>query len=131
MGEQTTESAKPAPSEQSMDAGFDERETAGVSNRPRQVRDQRVDDHSNLLIRFVGILMSWLVVALLLVLAIDMPSPELYFILAFHGLLGIKLVLAPTQQPPRWWRLLDGLTYVGFVVLLYIVVRNVLQYTPG
>jgi hypothetical protein len=131
MAERTTESAQPSPSEQSMGAGLEEQETAGASERSRRLRNQQLDDQSDLLLRLVGVFVAWLLVALLLVLAIDMPSPELYFILAFHGLLAIKLLLAPTRQPPRWWRLLDGLTYVGFVVLLYIVARNVLQYTAG
>ena len=56
--------------------------------------------------------------------AMEMWTPELYFVVSFLGLLAIRTVLAPTDRIPAWWSRLNWVVRVGFLVFGYLVLRQ-------
>jgi hypothetical protein len=70
----------------------------------------------------------WMVLAFILLYTFDEWSPTTYYIIIFNGLLCVRLVFAPTTSTPRWWRRLNWVVYGGFIVLLYIIITEYIQY---
>lgn len=66
-----------------------------------------------------------MVVTLGIVAAFEMWSLELYFVVSFIGLLVNRVLFAPTGRRPRWWRILDVLTWFGFLVLSLILYSQI------
>ena len=77
-------------------------------------------DASKLFWMLVTVQTSWMVLMVGVLFALDSWSLELYFILSFLGLLGARLLFAPSQETPRWWTALNWAVYAGLVVLGYI-----------
>ncbi|WP_261384979.1 hypothetical protein [Haloarcula hispanica] len=84
-------------------------------------------EQSKLFQTIVGAQAVWMLLMLVLLIGIDMLSPDLYFIVSFHGLVGLRLLFAPTDQPPDWWRKLDMLVYIGFIILAAVIFQGPLQ----
>lgn len=55
----------------------------------------------------------------------EMWSLELYFVVSFIGLLVNRVLFAPTDRRPRWWRILTVITWFGFLVLALILYAKV------
>lgn len=64
---------------------------------------------------------TWMAVVLIVLLAIAMWTLERYFVLSLIGLLAARLLFAPTNSTPRWWRVLTWIAYAALGVLAYIV----------
>ena len=56
--------------------------------------------------------------------ALEMWTPELYFVVSFLGLLAVRVVLAPTDRIPTWWSRLNWVVRAGFIVFGYLVLRQ-------
>lgn len=70
----------------------------------------------------------WMVLALGLLFWLEKWSPVTYYIMIFNGLLCIRILFAPPAGNPQWWRRLNWVVYVGFIVLGYIVVTQYMQF---
>lgn len=81
-------------------------------------------DASTLFRTVVGVQAGWMVLVLALLFGLDSLSLETVFVLSFLGLLGVRLLFAPTRGTPDWWRALNWVVYLGFVVLGYIFFRD-------
>lgn len=66
----------------------------------------------------------------LALLAVEMWTPELYFVASFLGLLVVRTVLAPTDRIPTWWTRLNWIVRAGFLVFGYLVLRQLPQLLP-
>lgn len=66
----------------------------------------------------------------LVLLAVEMWTPELYFVVSFLGLLVVRTVLAPTDRIPIWWTRLNWVVRAGFLVFGYLVLRQLPQLLP-
>lgn len=66
----------------------------------------------------------------LALLAVEMWTPELYFVVSFLGLLVVRTVLAPTDRIPIWWTRLNWVVRAGFLVFGYLVLRQLPQLLP-
>jgi len=82
------------------------------------------EDTSALFRTVVGVQTGWTLLVLGLLFAVDELSLESGFVLSFLGLLGVRLLFAPTRETPDWWRVLNWVVYAGFVVLGYIFSRD-------
>lgn len=60
----------------------------------------------------------------LALVALEMWTPELYFVVSFLGLLVVRTLLAPTDRVPTWWNRLNWVVRAGFVVFGYLVLRQ-------
>lgn len=76
-------------------------------------------------LRWAGI---WVLFAVLLLTALELLTLELFFVVAYIGVLAISGVYAPRPPAPRWWRRLRLLLGLGFLVLAYVVVEQALQF---
>ncbi|MDS0299663.1 hypothetical protein NDI76_13015 [Halogeometricum sp. S1BR25-6] len=56
--------------------------------------------------------------------ALEMWTPEFYFVVSFLGLLVVRTLLAPTDRIPVWWSRLNWVVRAGFVVFGYLVLRQ-------
>lgn len=97
--------------------------TETVTEQPSE-RSWRGDERSELFRTFAGAMAGWMVLICVVLFAVELWSLELYFIVAFHGLLAIRVLFAPTGQVPAWWRVLDYLVYAGFLLFGYFIVRR-------
>jgi len=77
----------------------------------------------------VGVL-AWALSALLVLVALESLSYELYFVLALIGLLVVTELTAPFNITPRWRARLKWVILCGLVVFGYIVVRRILAILP-
>jgi len=76
------------------------------------------------LVSLQGALMLLLLAVLI---GLELLTPEVYFTLSFLGLLALRTVFVPTDDPPQWWRRLNWAVRIGFLVLGYIVVQRALE----
>lgn len=83
------------------------------------------DDGSRNLVSLVRGQVLWMVVAFVLLVALEMWSLRLYFIVSFIGLLTNRLLFAPEERERRWWRLLRLVVFAGFLVFAYVVYLRV------
>jgi hypothetical protein len=67
---------------------------------------------------------GWMALVLGLLFGLDSLTLESFFVLSFLGLLGVRLLFAPTRGTPGWWRVLRWVVYLGFVVLGYVFFRD-------
>jgi hypothetical protein len=70
----------------------------------------------------------WVLFVVVLLAALRLLTLELFFVVAYIGVLAISGVYAPRPPAPRWWRRLRLLLAAGFVVLAYVVVEQALQF---
>jgi len=101
----------------------DHRGTEMMIEQPSE-RSRSGDGRPALFRKFVGAVAGWIVLILVVLFAMDRWSIELYFMLSFQGLLAVRVMLAPTDRVPDWWRVLDYLVYAGFLLFGYFVVRR-------
>lgn len=73
------------------------------------------------LVSFQAGLMLLLVAALI---NLELLTPELYYTLSFLGLLALRTVFVPADDPPKWSRHLNWVVRVGFLVLGYLIFRQ-------
>lgn len=95
---------------------------------PRDADRDTPNDTSDLYRGIIGALVAWMVLALVILLAFGMWSLTTYYIMVFNGLLCIRIVFAPSTSNPEWWRRLNWVVYVGFAVLLYILVTQFMRF---
>lgn len=82
------------------------------------------EDASALFRTVLGVQAGWMVLVLGLLFGLDSLSLESFFVLSFLGLLGVRLLFAPTRGTPDWWRVLNWIVYLGFIVLGYVFFRD-------
>jgi len=63
----------------------------------------------------------WMAVTLALLVALNLWSPRLYFVVSVIGLLVNRLLFAPASKAERWWRVASAITWVCFAGLCYLV----------
>ncbi|WP_424005028.1 hypothetical protein ACOZ4I_19020 (plasmid) [Haloarcula salina] len=86
-------------------------------------------DQSSRFWSLVVIQTGWMAATLTLLLLFDMWALDLYFILSLNGLLIARVLVAPVHGKPDWWRRLNWLVYLGFALLLYLIVQRFVHYT--
>ena len=91
-----------------------------MSYDPRPVRSPREQT-----LRWAGV---WVLCSLVLLGLLGLLTLELFFLVAYIGVLAISGVYAPRQPVPPWWRRLRLLLAVGFLVLAYVVIEQALQF---
>ena len=64
----------------------------------------------------------WMLVTGAILGGFGLFSAELYFDLSFIGLLVNKVLFAPSKDIPRQWWVIEALTWVGFAILMYLIV---------
>jgi len=75
----------------------------------------------------VGVQGGLMLLLLAALVGLELLTPELYFTLSFIGLLALRTVFAPAEDPPQWWRRLNWAVRVGFLVLAYLVLQQSLE----
>jgi len=129
VSEDSDEYVEPSFWDRITTARFDSSDGADSAlDRSYSHRDSDID-RSGLFWRLVAAQTGWMGVALVVLFLFDMWALDLYFILSFNGLLVARVLLAPTHGVPNWWRRLNWLVYLGFGVLLYLIVQRFVQYT--
>lgn len=63
----------------------------------------------------------WMLMSLVLIVAFGMFSGELYFIIAFIGLLVANLLFEPADAVSKGWIRLQWIIWCGFLILGYVV----------
>ncbi|RRJ29456.1 hypothetical protein [Halocatena pleomorpha] len=81
--------------------------------------------------RLIYVQISWMLVSILVLAALQSLSLELFFVLSFIGLLVLVELTAPFNVTPAWQRRLKWFILVGFVVFTIIVVRRILAILPS
>lgn len=79
---------------------------------------------------FAVVQVTGMVLIGLVLLAVEMWTPELYFVVSFLGLLVIRTILAPTDRIPTWWTRLNWVVRAGFLVFGYLVLRQLPELLP-
>ncbi|WP_241692779.1 hypothetical protein [Haloarcula salina] len=129
VSEDTDEYVEPSFWDRITTARFDSSDGADSTlDRNYSHRGSDIDQSSRFW-RLVAIQTGWMVVALALLFLFDMWALDLYFILSFNGLLLARVLLAPARGNPDWWRRLNWFVYLGFGVLVYLIVQRFVQYT--
>ncbi|MEF8973299.1 MAG: hypothetical protein V5A15_00300 [Haloarcula sp.] len=130
MSDGNTEPTGPGLADRLASMRSDGQDDAERVNRSRGDSGRAMlDGHqSNLFWTFVSAVAGWMLLMLVLLFTIEMWSIELYFIVSFHGLLGARLLFAPTDRVPTWWRLMNWMVYAGFALLGYIIVPHSIEF---
>lgn len=79
---------------------------------------------------FVVVQAAAMVLIGLVLFAVEMWTPELYFVVSFLGLLAVRTILAPTDRIPTWWTRLNWVVRAGFLVFGYLVLRQLPPLLP-
>lgn len=74
---------------------------------------------------------GWTAAALVVLIALEAYSPELFFVVALIGLLVVTELTAPVAVRPPWRRRVRWLVVAGLVVFGAIVLRRVLSILEG
>jgi hypothetical protein len=80
--------------------------------------------------RFVHGVVGWLLATACALVLLDALSLELFFVVAFIGVLVLIELVTPVSVTPRWQRRLRWLVVLGLLVFGYIVVRRILRILP-
>lgn len=80
--------------------------------------------------RFVHGHVAWMLVAVVLLLALEAYSHELFFVLSLIGFLVVTELTAPFRVTPPWRRRLRWIIVAGLAVFGYVVVRRILEILP-
>lgn len=109
---------------QLLDVLFNRRDSAVH----QETNPATADPDQHLYRKLIGVQALWMGIALILLFAFEEWSLTTYYIMAFNGLLCVRLVFAPTARNPRWWRRLNWIVYGGFIVLFYIIITEFMQH---
>lgn len=91
----------------------------------RTVRPSGGDDGSREPLLLTGGQVLWMAVTLALLFTLDLFSVRLYFVVSFIGLLINRLLFAPVEGTHRWWRVVNVITWLCFVVLGFVIYSRI------
>lgn len=74
---------------------------------------------------------GWTAALLVVLVALDAYSPELFFVVSLIGLLVVTELTAPVVVVPPWRRRVRWLVVAGLVVFGAVVIRRVLLILEG
>lgn len=76
-------------------------------------------------LRFLYLLVAWLVVSLVVLAAFDAVSFDLFYVASLIGFLVVTELTAPLNQIQQWRSRLGLIAAAGFLGFLYLVVTRI------
>jgi len=77
--------------------------------------------------RFITGVTAWMVVAVVMLTALESVEAELFFVLSLIGFLVVVELTAPFNVTPQWRRRLLAIVVLGVVVFGGIVLRRIIS----